>query len=206
LATGDAYGYGNNNPITLSDPSGLCSTVVGGQLYCGGGQRVNMDGSGSSELVDVDGSPARVSHDSAGFVSNATWFDGGAPRGGDITGSYRSEHGATGRPWHVCMTQVSNYSACGAPPVYAEFDSEADLAAFTGLVVNFFENGLGGAEHSVGQITTTVAGYSRADGRFVSSYARCRAGLGHLADVLPARNARYITRAGGASSPFLMLL
>ena len=36
--TRDAYGYGNNNPIAYSDPSGLCATVVNGQLHCGGGQ------------------------------------------------------------------------------------------------------------------------------------------------------------------------
>jgi RHS repeat-associated protein len=26
--TGDAYGYGNDNPITTADPTGLCSTVI----------------------------------------------------------------------------------------------------------------------------------------------------------------------------------
>ena len=71
--TGDAYGYGNNNPISYSDPSGLCCTVINGQLHCGGGQTVNLDGSGSSELVDVEGQePTRVSYDSAGQVTGAT--------------------------------------------------------------------------------------------------------------------------------------
>ncbi len=73
--TRDAYGYGNNNPISYMDPTGLCGTVVNGQLVCGGGQTVNLDGSGSSELVDIGGTPARVAYDSDGWVDKVTWKD-----------------------------------------------------------------------------------------------------------------------------------
>ncbi len=91
--TRDAYGYGNNNPITFSDPSGLCSTVVNGELVCGGGTHVSLDGSGTSELVDIDpgsgGQQGRVFRDSARAVTKVTWMDGRSGPKGDFTDAWR---------------------------------------------------------------------------------------------------------------------
>ena len=114
--THEAYGYGNNNPISFSDPTGLCSTVVNGELYWGGGTHVSLDGSGTSELVDIDpgsgGQQGRVFRDSARAVTKVTWMDVRSGPKGDFTDAWRRVNDSSYDPHDTPFPMIGVDAGC----------------------------------------------------------------------------------------------
>jgi RHS repeat-associated protein len=179
--THDAYGYGNNNPMTFSDPSGLEPCGLTGHCtswdFDGpGGSGDGKDGSSAPTkpwtlppppwlqpfMTPVPNRPPQQSYDS---------WTGCARSGG----------------W------------CGAPPAGEKVFATAKGAAdYTQMVVSALDSLGGGVEFAVDDAMQTVATYQRGN-TWVVAHKRLsyRAGLSGLKKILPARQADYVARRAG---------
>jgi virginiamycin B lyase len=166
----NAYNYAGNNPVLFSDPTGLEKGANGeAQAAC----RQKQDCMQKQKPGTND-------------FGDSEWLS-----------NYYKTTIPAGSQWASC--ERNNTGNCGAPPTNAEYSNRADFEAaveYLGTVGGSASDAAGAAAD---KLTTSIAAYQKANGRWVVAHSRYSEGFGDLRNVMSAgRLSVTVKRAGNA--------
>ncbi len=185
--TGEPYLYASGNPTSLSDPSGLDPDDRG---ICDG-----LGRSACSEWVWAEYNLTKPLSQS-GLPHIREKYERRSKRAEKAqfaADQLAADPAAQGSWWVECTRRRGN---CGAPPEIGEYSSMKDQT----LVLDFLADGgawAEGVEDASNRVTSSVFGYTKANGTYVVAYTRYKSGLADLNRFVPAGTLKVAAKSAG---------
>jgi hypothetical protein len=180
--TRDAYGYGNSNPVTFSDPLGLCASTPSEGAACFGATGVVA---GTFESAAAGGSQASIMGDLQTSCAFRNVYGGCGMNSSDAfirSATAVQNAGWKGDPWASCMQNRSS-AICGAPPNIGWYD-DIGLATLMDHLINDTGDGVDGAVAGVTRTAYVLRGRGK-NGKHVVGFTAYRDGIGDLPRIFP---------------------